>query len=254
MRVLSLASGSSGNSYYISAANTNILVDCGISALRAKNKLSEHGIDTSKIDGLFITHEHSDHIKGAFVLAKRFSLPVYMSFKTYSKTDIRPNIEDVHFFSAGAVFSKGNLDVLPFPVPHDAVDPVGFKFFSDEGDIVIATDTGKITNDLIEAADGIRALILESNHDELMLKNGPYPKYLKARIASEHGHLSNKEASEFLKNIDQDKLEALLFCHLSRSNNLPKLVMAKAKEAFAGDFRKTVVQIADQYLVRDFNL
>ncbi len=254
MRVLSLASGSSGNCYFVSAANTNILVDCGISARSAIERLAENGVDTKKIDALLITHEHSDHIGGAYTLTKRLGIPAFMSFRTYTEVSKHRQVEEVSFFHSGRPFEKGNLKILPFPVSHDAVDPVGFRIFSDEGDIVLATDTGKVTDEIRQVVDGARVLVLESNHDEHMLKYGPYPEYLKARIASEVGHLSNKTSGALLREMNRCNLEALLLSHLSRANNLPKIVLEEAKEAFSGDFGKTVVQVGDQFIVRDFTL
>ncbi|HHS49638.1 MAG TPA: MBL fold metallo-hydrolase [candidate division Zixibacteria bacterium] len=254
MRIISLASGSSGNCYLISAEGKNFLVDCGISARKITTGLADLGIAPETLDAVFITHEHTDHISGVFVLSKRLGMPVYMTPKTYYAVKASRKIENLRFFTPEERFSHDKIEILPFRVPHDAADPVGYKFFTDEGDIVVATDCGKITDGVASAIDGARALVLESNHDKKMLECGPYPPHLKVRIAGEFGHLSNAEAATLLCNMNRSNLSALLLGHLSRSNNLPNIVMDEALSAFGGDFHTTAVQIGDQFAPRELRL
>ena len=254
MRIISLASGSSGNCYFVSVAETNIIVDCGISAFAAAKKLDKSGIDVRGIDAILVTHEHADHVSGAFTLAKRAEAPLFITLPTYSAIGKKPQNTDVHLFSASEMFAVGNVDVHPFSLSHDAADPVGFKILSDEGDVVFVTDTGIVSETIARMVQGATALALEFNHDPFMLEHGPYPQLLKERIASNLGHLSNSDAARLLAKMDRTKLKGLLLSHLSRSNNLPKLALFEAEKALGDDLQRIDVQVGDQYLVKDFLL
>ncbi len=253
MRVLSLASGSLGNCSFVSTANTNIIVDCGISASKAVSNLGESGIQPNVIDAILITHEHSDHINGAFVLARRLGVPVYINPETYSASKQSHKNVDVRLFDTDELFSIGNIDIHPFPVSHDAADPVGFSILSDEGNVVIATDTGIVTEKIAEMAQNASVLMLEFNHDCSMLENGLYPRFLKNRVAGDTGHLSNIDAAKLLSSMDRSNLKSLFLVHLSRSNNLPKLAHENALKAIEDDSQRIDILVGDQYLIRDFS-
>ncbi len=254
MEIISIASGSSGNSTFVGVDGTKLLIDCGISASAAARELVQRQIDPCSIDALLVTHEHQDHIGGAFTYSKKFNVPVYMNLPTFASSRGNTKKAIVRHFETGAEFSLGNTNIKSFPISHDTSDPVGFRITAGEGEIVFATDLGRANNGLEEIINNARALIMDFNHDMEMLIKGPYPVFLKERIASDRGHLSNEAASTFLSRLELPNLEVLIAAHLSRTNNLPKLARIAARRPFENRKRMPEIIIADQFRPRAINL
>ena len=228
MRLCSIASGSSGNCIYVGDENTHILVDAGISAKRVEAGLKELELEGSDIQGLLITHEHSDHIKGLGVLSRKYHLPIYGTketldeiaacktlgvFDTSLLSPIEPDVD----------FQIGDLTLEPFSIHHDAANPVAYRVSHERKSVAVATDMGHYDQYVIDHLKDLDALLLEANHDVNMLETGPYPYYLKRRILGDHGHLSNENAGRLLNYILNDKLKYVLLGHLSKENNYEAL-------------------------------
>lgn len=226
MKFASLSSGSSGNVQYIEYKDTKILVDAGLSGKSIERLLFSIGVDPWDLDGIFMTHEHMDHAKGAGVLSRRYNLPIIASHMTWTvlrdivKT-IGPNNEVK--FAQGESFYFKDLWVSPVPTFHDAIDPNGYVFQSDKKKISILTDTGWVSTSMIQAIQGSDLYYLESNHDEDMLKKGYYPWPLKQRILSTQGHLSNYNCGEVLRDLIMGQGETVILSHLSKDNNTEDL-------------------------------
>lgn len=222
MKLCLLASGSKGNSVYMETGDTRILVDAGFSGREICKRLDSIGVDPSTLDAILLTHEHSDHLSGVGALSRKLRIPAivsHLAFETARKHLVKSELIPFH---SGARFTFRDLQIDPFPITHDACDPVGFIIESSEGKAGVATDLGIATRLVKDKLQGCRALVLESNHDEEMLMNGPYPWHLKQRIRSRHGHLSNNESVELLQEILHDRLEGLFLAHLSEVNNCPE--------------------------------
>ena len=223
MRVCLLASGSRGNATLIEADGCRVLIDAGLSAREINRRLGEIGLYADDLDALLITHEHRDHVGGIGPLARRHHLPVYIVPQTAAAIPQLGKIAALHHFRPGDRFSLGPLEISSFSITHDATDPVGFVISSSEGRVGYATDLGIATRLVADQLKGVRVLVLESNHDEQMLLDGPYPWPLKQRIQGRHGHLSNRAAAELLRQLAWDGLEAVFLAHLSEENNHPHL-------------------------------
>lgn len=223
MQLHILASGSTGNSVLIELGGRKILIDAGISARRIERGLAEVGIQVSDLDGLLITHEHSDHIKGIQVLVKRHHLPVYARPATWEAISGQDKIPPECRRELGECLDIGAVKIVPFSISHDAADPVGFCFHYKNMKWVIATDLGVITRSVAEALAYADVAILEANHDLEMLQTGPYPSFLKQRIKGKHGHLSNHDAGQILAHIPRQRAMDVFLAHLSQQNNLPHL-------------------------------
>ncbi|ABQ26253.1 MBL fold metallo-hydrolase [Geotalea uraniireducens] len=228
MRVCLLASGSKGNSLFIETGGTKLLIDAGLSAVEILRRLNAIGVDGGEIDAVLISHEHTDHIRGAGVLARKFKMPVLLSYPTYKEAERCFKKTEVVEFESGYAFCYKDISIDPFPITHDACDPVGFVIKSNEGTVGIATDLGIATRLVKDKLQGCKVLILESNHDETMLLNGPYPWHLKQRIKSRHGHLSNNDSAALLEEILHSGLEGVFLAHLSEVNNDPQLAYTAA--------------------------
>lgn len=234
MRLVSIASGSSGNCIYAGTDKTHVLIDAGISNKRIEQGLNEIGIKGSELDGVVITHEHSDHVKGLGVLARKYGIPIYATKETldkigemkylgeYPRELFSPVLPDVEF-------SIGDMSIKPFRIDHDAVNPVAYRIHNGRKSVAIATDMGHFDQYIIEHLQGLDALLLESNHDVRMLETGPYPYYLKQRILSDHGHLSNDNAGRLLNYILHDNMKHILLGHLSKENNYEELAYETVK-------------------------
>lgn len=229
MRLCSIASGSSGNCIYIGSDNTHILIDVGISCKRIEAGLSYLSVEPDNIQGILITHEHSDHISGLAVIAKRYHLPIYATKGTaeaiLAHKTIGKNLDEnlFHFVKADEYYKIGDLTIHPMTISHDAAEPVAYRVACGQTQIGVATDLGIFNEYTIEALQGMNALLLEANHDVNMLQVGPYPYYLKQRVLGNTGHLSNENSGRLLKKIAHEKLQAVMLGHLSKENNLPEL-------------------------------
>lgn len=223
MRVCLLASGSKGNSLFIRSGESRILVDAGLSGRQIESRLASIGEDPSELDAILVTHEHRDHVTAVGPLARRYKLPVYIHPKTHAAMPSPGRLEHLNEFDVGSRFNLRDFEVAPFPITHDAVAPVGFTIETPEGRVGVATDLGIATRLVADRLNRCRVLILESNHDEVMLRDGPYPWHLKQRIRGNHGHLSNDAASDLLDGLLWDGLDAVFLAHLSETNNDPKL-------------------------------
>jgi phosphoribosyl 1,2-cyclic phosphodiesterase len=269
MRMTVLASGSKGNSTLVSSSRTRILVDAGLSCRELLKRMHMAQEDPASIDALLITHEHQDHVQGVAVLARKLGVPVYFTPATHrawmrwmtpqkrltytewlarrqqpvevevEEEDCLPAAEKVdpcrlpgvEYFSAGCGFSIGDIAVTPFTIPHDAADPVGFVFEADGVRMAIATDLGYMPPNVKMAIRNCDVLMLESNHDLEMLRDGPYPWSVKQRVMSRVGHLSNEAASDFLEKNYDGNASYVVLAHLSESNNLPELARVTAERA-----------------------
>jgi phosphoribosyl 1,2-cyclic phosphodiesterase len=235
MKFCSLGSGSSGNSYLVSEKNTNILVDCGFSVTELESRMFQREIKPSEITAIFLTHEHDDHSKGAFAFAEKHNKPIYLTYGTLKMCHKR--IKKSYNLRLNIISPLDTLELNDFmiyiiPVPHDAREPVQFKFESEKSNLAIITDLGFGNKELINSIQQINALILESNHDENLLNQSSYPKNLKDRIRSKYGHLSNEESLAILKKLNLDHLKWLGAAHLSKENNSPQLVKDSWKKVF----------------------
>ena len=221
-----LGSGSSGNASYLETPGARVLIDCGFSAKRIRTSLLELDRTPERLDGILITHEHSDHITGLKVLAAKLGIPVYCNRHTAG--EIRHHHDcnfDFQLFETGNSFEIGDLVVDTFPIPHDAVDPVGFTLHTPAVQIGFLTDLGHGTRLIADRVRKAEVLLLETNHDVDMLKNDPHrPWSLKQRIFSRHGHLSNEGAADFLQQLVHADLQHIFCAHLSRDCNTPELV------------------------------
>lgn len=222
----SIASGSSGNSIYVGNFNTNILIDAGVSGKAIQNELKKVCPSGSKINAIFVTHEHSDHIKGVGVLSRRFDIPVYATEGTWNAMENfigKIDQKNKKIVSKQKDCSIGSLSIHAYEIPHDAAEPVGYSVTDGKSKVTIATDIGHITDTVKNNIMYSDALLIEANHDINMLKIGRYPYYLKRRILSDLGHLSNESCGDILAKIFNSKLKYILLGHLSAENNFPEL-------------------------------
>jgi phosphoribosyl 1,2-cyclic phosphodiesterase len=210
-----------------------LLIDAGLSAREIDRRLGEIDLCADDLDALLVTHEHHDHVSGIGPLARRHQIPVYIVSETATAIKRLGPIADLRYFLAGDTFSLGNLEISSFSTTHDAVDPVGFVIDSSEGRVGYATDLGLSTRLVANRLEGCRILVLESNHDEQMLLDGPYPWPLKQRIQGRLGHLSNRDAASLLKQLAWDGLEAIFLAHLSDENNHPDLAHQEISQCLA---------------------
>ncbi|PID77037.1 MAG: MBL fold metallo-hydrolase [Deltaproteobacteria bacterium] len=242
-----LGSGSGGNSVYADTGETAILIDCGFSGKEITCRLESIGKNAERLAAIIITHEHIDHIAGAGVMARKYDLPVYANAGTFlgaaKKIGKLPKPIE---FETGTAFTIGDLDIRSFRISHDTADPVGFILKSHNSALGYCTDTGKATHLMAQRLKECNGLILEFNHDPEMLKNGPYPLALQQRVRSEHGHLSNQEATDFLDIIHHGKMKHVVLAHLSETNNLPDIAIAGIK-ANRKNYGKTQFHIASQH-------
>jgi phosphoribosyl 1,2-cyclic phosphodiesterase len=229
VRVCLLASGSKGNSIYVEAGASRVLIDAGLSATELLRRLAAIGVEGRELDAILISHEHTDHVRGAGILARKLKIPLLLSHKTCRAGSASIGKAEIIEFESGSQFTFNDILIDPFPITHDACDPVGFMIECCEGRFGVATDLGIATRLVKEKLKGCRMLVLESNHDEDMLVNGPYPWHLKQRIRSRHGHLSNTESADLLDEIIHPELEAVFLAHLSEVNNDPAIALDSAK-------------------------
>lgn len=222
----SLVSGSSGNAIHVSSGEAALLVDIGVSCKRIEAGLSAIGAHPDEVDGILITHEHSDHVCGLDVFCRRHRVPVYINRRTWARVKPRlrdPSQIDVRFVEAGERIELAGLDVQSFSTPHDAADPVGWRIDTGTRVVSVLTDLGHFSDAIYEAIAGSDIVYIEANYDPEMLRYGPYPWHLKQRIASADGHLSNLDSAEAIRRLIASGTGTFVLSHLSEHNNLPSL-------------------------------
>ncbi len=229
MEIHILASGSTGNAAIFKFGDTTLLIDAGISARRIEQGMAEAGLKAGDLDGILITHEHTDHVRGLDVLVRRHQIPVYTRTKTWDQLPCRHKLEPECCREIGGEFSIGKVGIQAFDISHDAADPVGFTFRYRNRKAVIVTDLGVVTPVVEKALEQAEAAVIEANHDLDMLENGPYPQFLKQRIKSSNGHLSNANAGRLLSRLDCRPGMQVFLAHLSRQNNHPDLAEKTVK-------------------------
>jgi phosphoribosyl 1,2-cyclic phosphodiesterase len=234
LKLALLASGSKGNAVYLESGDTRLLIDAGLSATEISRRLCLIGVDPATLHAILISHDHSDHTRGAGTLARKLKIPVLVSYATSREVAAVLKKCEVIEFESGYRFAWRDLLIDPFPTTHDAVDPVGFTIEGREGKTGFATDFGIVTRLITDKLQNCRALVLEANHDEEMLLNGPYPWHLKQRIKSRHGHISNTESVQLLEELLHDQLEGVFLAHLSEINNDPRLPQSAATTLLEG--------------------
>ena len=240
LRYTSLGSGSEGNALLIEAAGdgesrSRLLLDCGFGLRDVTRRLAERGVAPESLDAILVTHEHNDHVGGALRLARRHGIALYCSHGTWTSVVQSQGAAaaadlSVRFVCSHTAFSVGDLEIQPFPVPHDAREPTQFVFVHAGKRLGVLTDTGCATACIVENLNGCDALVLECNHDPQLLAHSDYPDRLKRRIAGDYGHLSNAAAADLLDRLDRSRLQHLHAAHLSRQNNRPELAAAALAE------------------------
>lgn len=235
MRITTFASGSSGNCTLVTAGGINILIDVGISMKRIRTCLALNGLSPQELDGVFITHEHADHISGLSMLLKYYDFPVFAPRTVGSRLlgmlpDIDGRLRTIH---TSEPVSVGDVAVTAFQTMHDTPESVGYRIDA-EASCGICTDLGCVTETVKDALCGVKAAVIESNHDEEMLRYGSYPVFLKKRILSDHGHLSNDSSGELAGFLARNGAETLILGHLSRENNTPKKAYSTVSESLGG--------------------
>jgi len=241
MRLCSIASGSSGNCIYVGSEATHLLVDIGISGKRVEEGLRGLELTGRDVDGILITHEHADHIQGLGVISRKYGIPIYATPGTIEAIKAYGNQGSLdeslfHEVEEDKKFYIKDLAVNPLGISHDAAQPVAYRISYGRKRVAVCTDLGTYNDYTVECLKGMDALLLEANHDVGMLQVGPYPYYLKQRILSDRGHLSNENSGRLLCRILHDKLKAVLLGHLSKENNLPELAYESVRlEVTLGD-------------------
>ncbi len=256
MKMMSIASGSSGNCTFIGTENTNLLIDVGISKKRIQDGLSTIGMDFTNIDGILITHEHIDHIRAIGVISRAYNISIYATMDTcneiqkckslgeFNKDLLKPIEPDNEF-------NIGDITVIPHSIWHDAADPVCYSLLNEGKKISVATDIGNYDDYLVNCLKDSDAILIESNHDLRMLQVGPYPYELKRRVMSDRGHLSNEASGRLIKRILNNHIKAIFLGHLSNENNYPELAYETVKvelvdNPFTDDIRDFNLQVASR--------
>jgi phosphoribosyl 1,2-cyclic phosphodiesterase len=225
MKFCSLYSGSSGNSIFISSENARILIDAGLSGKSIEKALKDIGEEPANLDGIFITHEHIDHVKGVGVLSRRYNIPVYANEATWKGMESiigEIKTHNIKFIDNGYINFK-DMDILNYRIPHDAASPSGYAVCCGGKKVCVATDLGHFSQEVSDALMDSDVFLIESNHDVEMLKAGPYPYPLKRRILSNIGHLSNEDCGKAILNLLDSKHKKVILGHLSKTNNYPEL-------------------------------
>lgn len=229
MRLTAIASGSSGNCIYVGSDTTHLLVDVGIPGKRVEAGVASLDLSMNDIDGILVTHEHSDHIAGLGVIARKYSIPIYTTPGTKRAIfSSRCNVGCIDPDLICEIYPDEKLTIKditvnPMRISHDAAEPVAYRFKSENTNIGVLTDLGTYNEYTVQCLQGMNALFLEANHDVNMLQVGPYPYYLKQRILGDRGHLSNERAGNLLYELLNDNLQAVFLGHLSKENNIPEL-------------------------------
>ena len=247
MKVISLQSGSNGNCFYVETDDVKLLIDAGISARQAELRLAEHGRDIHDVDALLITHDHSDHAKSMGIYQRKFGMPVYVTRRTLAASQRFLKVgkmERVRIFAAGSSLSFGSVIVHSVPTPHDSAEGLAYIVEDDQHRVGILTDLGHAFDGLRDVLRSLDAVIIESNYDHRMLRDGAYPQRLKKRITGSGGHLSNDDSASLLKETlsktensnDQPRLRWACLCHLSNDNNCPDVAMKTHRDRLGDEF------------------
>ncbi len=245
MRFASLGSGSRGNALVVEAGSTRILLDCGFGLGETTSRLCRLGLTPGDLSAVIVTHEHDDHIGGVARLVRRHSIPVWLTHGTLTGFEaLFAGIGNLHVIDNYQSFAVGDLQVVPFPVPHDAREPAQYVFGDGSHRLGVLTDTGSSTRHIESVLSGCDALVLECNHDPDMLRASSYPPKLRDRISGRYGHLDNGAAAELLACLDTGRLKHLVAAHLSKENNRPDLARAALAGAIGCD--PGWVEVADQ--------
>ena len=232
MRFASLGSGSRGNALVVESGATRILVDCGFSTRVTLTRLARLGLAPEDIDAVLVTHEHSDHLHGVAGFCGRFGIPVFLTHGTHiALPDAGGRLPEHRLIDSHRPFAINDLHIQPFPVPHDAREPVQFVFSDGDVQLGVLTDCGTVTAHIVAMLKKCDALVLECNHDADLLAASRYPFVLRQRIAGDYGHLGNHQAAELLERIEQGRLRHVVAAHLSEESNRPKLVAAALAKA-----------------------
>jgi phosphoribosyl 1,2-cyclic phosphodiesterase len=226
MRFTSLGSGSAGNALVVESGRTRVMMDCGFSLADTKSRLERAALSPSDITAVVVTHEHDDHLGGVARFARRYAIPVYLTRGTAQWLPEDFPAVLVRCIESHQPFTVNDLVVDPFPVPHDAREPVQYVFSDGDARLGVVTDLGTITQHVVEKLSGCHALVIECNHDLDMLMTGPYPDGLKRRVSGRFGHLCNTDAGRLVAALDRGKLRHLIAAHLSQQNNTPALAIA----------------------------
>ena len=234
MKICVLGSGSAGNCTYIATAKARILVDLGFGRRSLDRRLQQAGLSLDGLDALLLTHEHTDHVSGVPALVRKEEVPTLMTEGTLRESAPLQEVDGVKIVPVGSPFHIGDLEVEAFPVSHDAAQPVGFRFAAEETQGLLATDLGEPTPEFLDHLPHCDWLILESNHDEEMVRAGPYPWLLKQRLIGPKGHLSNLALGRCLKTHLGPRTKHIFLAHLSRTNNHPELALEQVSAALSG--------------------
>ena len=242
-----LGSGSAGNCTFVATDRVKVLIDAGLSKRETVRRLASIGETLESIRAILVTHEHSDHTGGLARLTSQYRIPVYITSLTQAALAPQTELPAVETIRAGNRFQLADLTIEPFTIPHDAADPVGFRLTSAGVRTAVVTDLGYIPENVKDYLRGCHCLIIESNHDLEMLRNGPYPWYVKQRVMSRDGHLSNLALGEFLTNDFDGQARVLVLAHLSEQNNHPEIARLAAASALESEsVRETRLAIASQ--------
>ncbi|HEY9268414.1 MAG TPA: MBL fold metallo-hydrolase [Methylotenera sp.] len=253
MRFASLGSGSAGNALVVEVQQTRLMLDCGFGIKETSARLERLNLAASDINGIVITHEHDDHAGGAFKFAAKHNIPVWLTYGTLKMvTRYFPSQHalQLHVIDSHTAFKIQDVEVHPYPVPHDAREPVQYVFSDGNKSLGVLTDVGRTTQHIEQKLSGCHALVLECNHDATLLQNGPYSWSLKKRVGGDLGHLENSDSANLLSRLDNSRLQHIVAAHLSAKNNTP--LLAKTALAKVLECELDWIGIADQQLGFDW--
>ena len=251
LQVASLGSGSKGNCTIVRCGDTCLLVDCGFTIKETVRRLGELNVSPESISGILVTHEHGDHLSGVAPLARKFNLPIWMTFGTRRKAKDLKKLSEVNLFHANSELTIGDARVTPFTVPHDAAEPCQFVFEFNNRRLALLTDLGKKTKHVTEQLQNCDAILLECNYDAQMMRDGPYPPALQARITGDYGHLDNRQAADILSDMQCEQLQHIILSHLSEQNNHPDKAMTTVKESLSAALHKRL-SVSNQHQCGDW--
>lgn len=249
LKFCSLYSGSSGNCLFVETANSRILIDAGMSCKKIEEALNSIDIDPFSINGILVTHEHTDHVKGISTISKKYDIPVYSTIETFEAMPLHTEkiqSKNINYIKTAEKFCINDVEILPFSIPHDAANPCGFNISNDNTQISIATDIGHMTNSILKHLESSKFILLESNYDTEVLKCCSYPFKLKSRIAGATGHLSNTMAGKTISYLVKNgNLNSAMLGHLSKESNFPELAYRTViDEIICSHFEKNSLELS----------